>query len=129
MSMFVDYATKADLAKYLGVNESDLPSEAETYISRASEMVCIAMRNNYNPNNAEHVEAAKLATCAQCKEWVDRGTTTVMDNNIASYTLGELSVTYATNNSNDDTKVNTNALSYDAIRYLNYKHLLYRGMR
>lgn len=126
--MFVDYATKTDLANYLGINENDLPSEAETYISRASEMVCIAMRNNYNPNNAEHVEAAKLAVCAQCKEWVDRGGTTVVDNNIASYSLGELSVTYA-NNSNQDTTPKTNALSYDAIRYLNYKHLLYRGMR
>lgn len=128
MSMFVDYATKADLAKYLGISENDLPSEADTYISRASEMVCIAMRNNYNPNNAEHVEAAKLATCAQCKEWVDRGSTTVIDNNIASYTLGELSVTYA-NNSNENSTPKTNALSYDAIRYLNHKHLLYRGMR
>lgn len=128
MSMFVDYATKTDLANYLGVNENDLPSESGTYISRASEMVCIAMKSNYNPTNPEHVEAAKLATCAQCKEWVDRGSTTVMDNNIASYSLGELSVTYA-NNSNTDNTQKTNTLSYDAIRYLNYKHLLYRGMR
>lgn len=129
MSMFVDYATKSDLAEFLGVNESDLPSEAGTYISRASEMVCIAMRNNYNPNNAEHVELAKLAVCAQCREWVDRGSMTSTDGDISGYTLGDLSVTFATKNNEDTTSQKANTLNADAKRYLNHRHLLYKGMR
>lgn len=127
MSMFVDYATKADLAEYLGISEDDLPSEANTYIKRASEMVCIAMRKNFNKNNTQHLEMAKLAVCAQCKEWVDRGSMTVTDGNIASYSIGEISVTYATNNNNSDISSKSNVLNSDAKRYLNYKHLLYKG--
>lgn len=129
MGMFVEYATKEDIATYLGQNVEDLPSDVGVYISRASEMVCIAMRTNYNPNNPEHVEAAKLSVCAQCKEWIDRGSTTVMDSNISSYTIGELSVSYAVNNNSESTQTKTNTLNSDAIRYLNYKHLLYKGMR
>lgn len=129
MGMFVEYATKSDIAEYIGQNEDDLPSDVGVYISRASEMVCIAMRTNYNPNNAEHVALAKLAVCAQCKEWIDRGSTTVIDSDIASYSIGDLSVTYANNNSNENTVAKSNTLNSDAIRYLNYKHLLYKGMR
>lgn len=128
MGMFEKYATKSDVAEYIGQTVDDLPNDIEVYISRASEMVCIAIRKNYNPNNAEHVEAAMLATCAQCKEWIDRGSTTVVDSDIASYSIGDLSVTYATNNS-ESTTAKTSTLNSDAIRYLNYKHLLYKGMR
>ena len=50
MSMFVEYATKSDLATYMGKREDELPSGAEILIKRASEIVCISMRNNYDPD-------------------------------------------------------------------------------
>lgn len=123
MSMFVDYATKADLAEYMGKKEDELPSGVEILIKRASEIICIAMRGNYNPNNEEHVEAAKLATCAQCQDWIEREVSAVANNNVASFSLGELSITYS------DVDKYSNKLSTAAVRYLNYKHLLYKGMR
>lgn len=123
MSMFVDYATKADLATYMGKKEDELPSGVEILIKRASEIVCIAMRKNYNPSNEEHVEAAKLAVCAQCQDWIEREVSAVANNNIASFSLGELSITYS------DVDKYSNKLCATAVRYLNYKHLLYKGMR
>lgn len=123
MSMFVEYATKADIAEYMGKKEEELPSGIEILIRRASEIICIAMRSNYNPNNEEHVEAAKLATCAQCQDWIEREVSAVANNNVASFSLGELSITYS------DVDKYSNKLSVAAVRYLNYKHLLYKGMR
>ena len=123
MSMFVDYATKSDLAEYMGKKEEELPSGVEILINRASELVCIAMRANYNPNNEHHVEAAKLAVCAQCQDWIEREVSAVANENIASFSLGELSITYS------DVDKYSNKLSVTAVRYLNYKHLLFKGMR
>lgn len=123
MSMFVEYATRSDLAEYMGQSSEGLPQGTEILIKRASELICIAMRNNYNPNNAEHVEAAKLATCAQCQDWIEREVSAVANGNISSFSLGELSITYS------DVDKYSNKLSNVAARYLQYKHLLYKGMR
>ena len=123
MSMFVDYATKSDLAEYMGKKEEELPSGVEILINRASELVCIAMRANYNPNNEHHVEAAKLAVCAQSQDWIEREVSAVANNNVANFSLGELSITYS------DVDKYSNKLSVTAVRYLNYKHLLFKGMR
>ena len=73
--------------------------------------------------NDEHVEAAKLAVCAQCQDWIEREVSAVANENISSFSLGELSITY----SNVDKY--SNKLSSVAVRYLNNKHLLYKGMR
>ena len=123
MSMFVEYATKADLAEYMGKKEDELPAGVDVLIKRASEIVCIAMRENYDPSNDEHVEAAKLAVCAQCQDWIEREVSAVAVNNIASFSLGELSITYS------DVDKYSNKLCVTAVRYLNYKHLMYKGMR
>lgn len=123
MSMFVEYASKVDLAEYMGKKENELPSGVEILLKRANELVCIAMRNNYNPNNEEHVEAAKLSVCAQCQDWIEREVSAVANSNVASFSLGELSITYS------DVDKYSNKLSVSSIRYLNHKHLLYKGMR
>ena len=123
MSMFIEYATKADLAEYMGKKEEELPANVEILIKRASEMVQIAMRNNYHSDNEEHVEAAKLAVCSQCQDWIEREVSAVSNENISSFSLGELSITYS------DVDKFSNKLCATSIRYLNYKHLVYRGMR
>lgn len=121
--MFVDYATKANIAEYMGKKEEELPPGIEILIRRASELICIATRNNYNPKNESHVEAMKLATCAQCQDWIEREVSAVANNNVASFSLGELSITYS------DVDKYSNKLSTSAVRYLNHKHLLFKGMR
>lgn len=123
MSMFVEYATPQDVADYMGKQLEDLPKNLDILVKRASELVQIAMRKNYNPDKEEHVEAAKLAVCSQCQNWIETEISPVSNNNIASYSLGELSITYS------DVDKYSNKLCLTATRYLNYKHLLYKGMR
>lgn len=121
--MFIGYATKSDLANYMGKAEEELPSGVEILIQRASELICISMRNNYNPNNEGHVEAAKLATCSQCQDWIEREVSAVANGNMSSFSLGELSITYS------DVDKYSNKLCLTSTRYLNHYHLLYKGMR
>lgn len=121
--MFIEYATKSDLAEYMGKKEEELPQGIEILLKRANELVQMSMRNNYNPDNDEHKEAAKLAVCAQCQSWVETGVNGVSNNNVSSYSLGELSITYS------DVDKYSNKLCITAVRYLSYKHLLYKGMR
>ena len=123
MGMFVEYATSADLAAYMGINEEELPKGINIMLRRASELVGIAMRNNYNPEYESHVEAAKLATCSQCQNWIETNVSPVSNGNVSSYSLGELSITYS------DVAKYSNKLCTSAVRYLNVKHLLYKGLR
>lgn len=123
MSMFIELATPDDLASYMGKEVSELPDGIAIVLKRASEVVQVAMRDNYNPNYESHVEAAKLAVCAQAQFWLENDLNPVSSGEISSYSLGELSVTYS-----DAAKL-TNKLCATAFRYLNYKHLLYKGMR
>lgn len=123
MSMFIECATKEDLAEYMGRKVEELPSGVEILVKRANEIICIAMRHNFNPKNEEHVEAAKLAACAQCQDWIEREVSGVSNENIANFSLGELSITYS------DVDKYSNKLSSTAVRYLNHKHLLFKGMR
>lgn len=122
MSMFVEYATQSDLAEYMGVNNAALPSGVEIMLKRASELVGIAMRNNYNPLYESHVEAAKLAVCAQCQNWIETNLSPVSNGNVSSYSLGELSVTYS------DVDKFSNKLCTTSVRYLNSKCLMYKGL-
>lgn len=123
MSMFIEYATSADVAEYMGKTVEELPTGIEIIVKRANELIHMAMRENYNPKDEEHVELAKKAACAQCQHWIETELSPVSDNNIQSYSLGELSVTYS------DVEKLSNKLCSFAMRYLNYKHLLYKGMR
>lgn len=123
MSMFTEYATLDDLAEYMGVKKEELPGGTNIMLRRASELVGIAMRNNYKPEYESHVEAAKLATCSQCQNWIETNVSPVSNGNVSSYSLGELSVTYS------DVDKFSNKLCTTAIRYLNAKYLLYKGMR
>lgn len=121
--MFIEYATLADLAEYMGIKEEELPKGTNIMLRRASELIGIAMRSNYNPKYETHVEAAKLATCSQCQNWIETNMSPVSNGNISSYSLGELSITYS------DVDKCSNKLCSTSTRYLNSKHLLYKGMR
>ena len=123
MSMFIEFATIDDLAEYMGKDKEELPKGTNILLKRASEMIQIAMKNNYNPENENHVEVVKFATCAQCQDWIENEVSAVSNNNVSSYSLGELSITYS------DVDKLSNKLSITASRYLNSQYLLYKGMR
>ena len=118
--MFIDLVTPSDIALFTG---KENPDNIAILISRASEIITIKTRRNYNPNNVAHAEAVKLAICSQVQDWIDREVSAVADNNVASYSLGSLSVTYANND------IAQNRLCRLSTVYLNSQYLLYKGMR
>lgn len=122
MSVFTCLITKAELADYMGKSESELPRNVEIIIERASELIIMSVLRNYNKDNDEHVEVVKKACCAQCQNWLENDLSPVSDNNVSSYSLGELSITY------NNTQNISNKLCNMAIKYLSLKHLLYKGM-
>lgn len=121
--MFIEYATKQDLAEYMGKKAEDLPQGSEIMLRRASEIIGMSMRKNYNPEYESHREAAKLAVCAQCQFWIENELSPVEGKGVSSYSLGELSVTYS------DVENFSNKICKTSLRYLCYKYLLYKGMR
>lgn len=123
MGLFTSLASIDDLAEYMGKPVEELPNNTEVLIKRASEIINMAIKRNFNPNNEEHVEAARLACCSQCQSWIENEISPVSERNVSSYSLGELSITYA-----DVGKVSNN-LNSIATRYLNSQYLLYKGMR
>lgn len=58
------YATLTELADYLGVQEADLPDDAERLLERASDMI-----DYYTLNRIEAGEIASKAVCMQYEWW------------------------------------------------------------
>ena len=61
------YATTTELAEYLGVQEADLPDDADRLLERASEMIDYYTLNRID--ETEDAEVAKKATMAQYEWW------------------------------------------------------------
>ena len=58
------YATLTELADYLGVQEADLPDDAERLLERASDLI-----DYYTLDRIEAGETASKATCMQYEWW------------------------------------------------------------
>ena len=121
MSMFYEFASEDDLKEYLG--SETLPDSSKVMINRANELVSMAIKRNYNPDDEEHNEVAKKAVCAQCQNWIENKLSPVSDMSVSGYSLGDLSVTFS-----DSSKQSSNTLCSAAVHYLNLKHLLYKGL-
>lgn len=67
------YATKADLAAFTGLLETELPADSDRLLQRASELVDVATMGRIDPSVTEQAEAAKNATCAQVEYWLQVG--------------------------------------------------------
>ena len=55
MGLFTSLASIDDLAEYMGKPVEELPNNTEVLIKRASEIINMAIKRNYNPNNEAHV--------------------------------------------------------------------------
>lgn len=64
------YATTTDLAGYLGIAETSLPTDANRLLDRASEFVDYITFNRIDSTNTTHLDRAKNATCAQVEYWI-----------------------------------------------------------
>lgn len=122
MALYPVYATTADLAAFLGLTEAQLPANSERLLRRASELVKQATLTNIDTTNANHMEAAQLATCAQVEYWSDMSESTAIVGQVSSFSLGDLSM-----NMGEGQK--QGALASRARAYLNDQSLLYRGIK
>ena len=123
MPIYSPYATKADLAEYLYVDELDLPENAERLLMRASEFIQQVTIGNIDNSNLKHLEALKLATCAQVEYWNTIGETVAAG--INSFSLGDLSMDV----SKSGLASPSASLSSRSRGYLNEQGLMYRGIK
>lgn len=94
------YATKPELAWYLGVETDTLPPGTNRLLERATEFVDYAAMYRVDTDDPDHVEAAKKATMAQVEYWMAAGEDAEHQGDaISSFTVGSLSVTYDTSKS------------------------------
>lgn len=122
MSLYTTYAETSDLATYLAVDISALPTNATRLLQRASELVQQITAEILDDTNDDHLEAAQLATCAQVEYWISMSEAASISGNIQSFSLGDLSMTMGSNNSGPNT------ICPRAVAYLNQQGLLYRGL-
>lgn len=121
MALYPIYATTDDLASYLDVSVSSLPANSNNMLKRASELIKRITLNNLNINNPDHMEAVKLATCAQVEYWIELGINPVVINSVSSYNAGSMSVNFNT--------ASIEQISLRSRGYLNDQRLLYRGIK
>lgn len=127
-----DYATKAQLAGYLGILEAELPADADRKLRLASELVDdMILPNEVDPENEVQALAAQNATCAIIDEWITAETVSTASSGgeVKSYTVGETRVEYSTS-SNVVDGISKQAVdtSRKAERYLLRAGLLFRGI-
>ena len=128
MAIYTVYADMTDLAEYLGTSVESLPSDSQRLLNRANELVKQITINNIDETIANHMEAAKLAVCAQVEYWQSMGETTAISGDIKSFSIGNFSVDYGGSGGKGSSS-NTNQVSSRTRNYLNQQGLLYRGVR
>lgn len=111
------YATKADLAAYLGVAEQDLPADADRLLQRATELIDEATLGRIDPADTDHADAARQATCAVVEAWLQAGEERDITGQRGGVTLGSLRI--------DELP---QGLPPRARRHLMLAGLLYRGV-
>lgn len=114
------YATPQDLAEYLAVPPEELPADVARLLERASEAVDYITRGMIDPENAEHIEAAKKATCAQVELWLQTEGIGELPGTIKSFSLGKFSMDFGEAGMPD--------VASRAKQYLFLAGLLYRGV-
>lgn len=93
--MYEVYATKDQLAEYLGIELASLPADSDRLLQRASEMVFQLVSDNYDPLIADHVEAVQLATCAQVEQWGQLGELQAIAGSVNDFSLGPLKINFS----------------------------------
>lgn len=89
------FATTAQLATFLGVEEEALPADAGRMLDRASELIDAVTLGRYKPDTAidEVVSRVVAATCAQVELWISDGEGADISGGYRSYSTGTVAVT------------------------------------
>lgn len=135
--MSVTYATPQNVADYMGIALSELPSNINTLIDRSQELIDYVTLNHINDDwlnddktaisDAEIEEAVQKATSAQIEYWINTDTSLDITNtgNVGSYSIGNWSITY---DGKSGESVSVAILAPRAKRHLFLVGLLYRGI-
>lgn len=118
------YATLTDLINFMGVSQDALPTNVQTLLNRANDIIEGKISRNYNPKREKHVNAAKNAVCAQTQFWIDNNVSPSSDGSVTGYSLGDLSMSYDANS-----RKAASSICPLAKDYLNDAYLLYLGLR
>lgn len=115
------YATKDDVALYTGRDPSDLPTDIDRMLERASELIDFVTLGRLVDNaDTEALEAARKAVCAQVEYWLAAGEEQDITGPVQGVSLGSLRVDYGPMSAKD--------LAPRAKRHLWLAGLLYRGV-
>jgi hypothetical protein len=117
------YATLAQLASYLGVAQSALPSNANILLDRASDLIDYITLGRIEIADAEQAAVAQKATCQQVEYMIEYGEIDKDENAYKSVSIGTFSATFGDKSSGMKT------LSPRARRTLFLAGMLYRGVR
>lgn len=120
MGIYSVYATLTDLATYLETTVDLLPLGSSRLLKRASELIQQTTQSNIRISMPSHMEALKLATCAQVEYWNEIGENNALSSGMKSFSNGDISITM---------QKEYNVLGNRATTYLNQQHLLYRGIK
>jgi len=116
---YYTYAEAADVLAYLDVEA--LPALVTTrLIARANELIKRATRENIDILNADHLEAAKQASCAQIEFWLEMQESFAIQPDVNGFSSGDVRVDFA--------KI-PEQLAKRARGYLNEWGLLFMGAR
>jgi hypothetical protein len=111
------YATKTDLAAYLGISETNLPLDSDRQLQRASELIDYATMNRTQAT--ANAIPAKNAAMAQVEFWMEAGEESDIygAKNFRSHSIGGISI-----------QGRISELAPRAKRILSREGLLYRGV-
>jgi hypothetical protein len=136
--MAIVYATPADVAAYMGVVVTTLPTTILTDIINAQELIDYSTLNriiDYNLNalgtaieDPLILAAVKNATCAQIEFWIKSGgadSDVINNGSISNFSIGNFSMNYGGTGAG---AASMPVLAPRANRYLMLAGLMYRGV-
>jgi len=118
------YATLEELAEYLDVQESGLEEDSERLLEMASLLIDHYTLGKVDITNLSHIEAAKLAVCAQVEYWHETGDNVGLLETYGSLSLGSFSVSRGSGTASTPQL----QLAPRAYQALFMEGLLYRGV-
>lgn len=114
------YATRSELADYLGVNQADLSDDAGRLLDRATELIDYYTRHRIDTDDSDHAEVAQKAVCAQVEWWIDNNDELALKSLVQNYSSGDYSVSFQ--------KGGLPELAPRAKRFLSPQGLLFTGV-
>lgn len=115
------YATAQDVTEYTGID--NLPDDIDRIITRAEGLIDEKTRGRIDSDNADHMEAAREATCAQIEYWLSMGEEVDISNMPHNFSIGSFSM-----GSGNSGQSNISKLAPRARRHLFLAGLLYSGV-